>query len=140
MIQTMYEELDRFFASKTIHDVDRNTFLTCNLVDRVKKITISLIFLRDWDSLETDSYNSVIIQNKGAVFTFPCYWVSIPKELAIPYIEYIIDEFYEEEVSKWNIGDNTNNNTGNNGMCPIPNGGGCRPPKPSTTNCQCGII
>lgn len=99
--QNMIKELDEFFASKTIQDIDRNTFLICNLHDKTNKLTISLVFLRDWDSLETDSYNSVILQNKGAVFTFPCYWVSVPKELAVPYIEYILSEFYENTVSGW---------------------------------------
>lgn len=107
MNQTMIDKLDKFFAEKTIIDIDRNSFLVCNLEDKPNKITISLVFMRDWDSLETDSFNSVIIQNKGAVFTFPCYWVSIPKELAMAYIQYIIDDFYMNEVNKWNIPGNT---------------------------------
>lgn len=123
----MYNTLDKFFAEKTISDVNRDTFLICNLNDKSNKITISLVFMRDWDSLETDQYNSVIIQDKGAVLTFPCYWISVPKELAIPYFEYVIDDLYNSEISKWNIPDNnTGNETGNNGN------GNC--------NCPCGVV
>lgn len=120
--QTMIDVLDKFFAEKTIQDIDRNTFLICNLYDKKYKITISLVFLRDWDSLETDSYNSVIIENKGAVFTFPCYWISVPKELAMGYFQYIIDDFYKTSVYKWNGNITNNDNSANcpcNNMCNI---------------------
>lgn len=108
MTQEMINTLDKFFSGKTIGDIDRNTFLICNLFDRVNKITISLVFMRDWDSLETDSYNSVIIQNQGAVFTFPPYWIEVPKELTMSYFSYIIDDFYEKEVASWNKGSGQN--------------------------------
>jgi len=116
----MYNELDKFFAAKTIVDVDRNTFLVCNLVDSRYKITISLVFMRDWHSIESDSYNSVIIGGKGAVFTIPCYWLSIPKELAMEYFMYILDEFYNKEVIGWGLGYTPNTDgglTGGNNGC-----------------------
>lgn len=102
----LYEDLDKFFAQRTIGDVDRSTFLICNLKDNDLKITISLVFLKDWDSLPTNDYNAVTIDECGAVFTFPCYWVSVPKELCIPYFTTIIDLFYKEVVSKWDIASN----------------------------------
>lgn len=126
MTEQMRNELDKFFAGKTIQDIDRSSFLVCNLVDKRIKITISLVFMRDWDSLETDSYNSVIIENKGVVFTFPGYWVSIPKELAMTYFEYIINDFYQSTVSEWSIasgltGGSDSNGTGCDCNCPPAN-------------------
>lgn len=120
MTQEMINTLDKFFAERTIMDIDRNTFLMCNLYDRPKKITISLVFMRDWDSIETDSFNSVIIQDKGAVFTFPCYWIEIPKELAMTYIMYIIDDFYQNEVSKWSSNSSGGNTSGSGNDCNCP--------------------
>lgn len=115
----VYKTLDSFLAQKTIMDVDRNTYLVCNLKDADYKITISIVFLKDWDSLETDQYNSVIIMNKGVVITVPCYWLSIPKELAMPYFESIIEDFYSEEVIHWDIGFVNGNTSGiNNNNCP----------------------
>lgn len=113
--------LDKFYAEKTITDVNRETFLICNLKDSSKKITISLVFMKDWDVLEPSDYDQVIVQNKGAVLTFPCYWVSVPKELAIPYFEFIIDELYKNEFDNWNTGSGTTSDTGNNGSgCNCP--------------------
>ena len=118
----LLNELDKFYAQRTITDVNRETFLICNLKDSIKKITISLVFMKDWDVLEPDEYSQVIVQNKGAVLTFPCYWVSVPKELAITYFEYIIDQLYLEEFDKWDNGSsgtssNVSNNAGANCPC-----------------------
>ena len=110
--------LDKFYAERTIRDVNRETFLICNLKDPVKKITISLVFMKDWDVLEPDEYSQVIVQNKGAVLTFPCYWVSVPKELAITYFEYIIDQLYLDEFDKWDNGSNGTSNSGNGSAGP----------------------
>ena len=123
--QSMYKNLDSFLAQKTIIDIDRNTFLVCNLKDTEHKITISIVFLKDWDSLETDQYNSVIILNKGVVITVPCYWLSIPKELAMPYFESIIEEFYSDEVSTWDIDSNSGNINSSNGI---------------NNNCPCRVV
>lgn len=113
--------LDKFYAEKTITDVNRETFLICNLKDSGKKITISLVFMKDWDVLEPSDYDQVIVQNKGAVLTFPCYWVSVPKELAIPYFEFIIDELYKNEFDNWNTGSGPSSDTGSNGSrCNCP--------------------
>lgn len=137
MTEQMRNELDKFFAGKTIQDIDRSSFLVCNLVDKRIKITISLVFMRDWDSLETDSYNSVIIENKGVVFTFPGYWVSIPKELAMTYFEYIINDFYQSTVSEWDIasglvsGGSNSSGAGCNCNCPP-----AKPPRPAAPPCS----
>ena len=121
MTDIMKKTIDKFFAEKTITDVDRSSYLVCNLDDPRYKIKISLVFMRDWNSIESDSYNSIIMENKGAIFTFPCYWISIPKELALPYFEYIIDDFYNNDVADWLR--NSNNNEESNS---------------TNTDCNCG--
>ena len=110
--QKMISDLDSFFALKTINDADRNVFQILNLKDPSLKITVSLVFMRDWHSIESDDYNVVSIRNCGAVFTFPIYWISIPKELCMPYFTAILEDFYENEVSKWDIDTDSNSNTG----------------------------
>ena len=66
--QKMISDLDSFFAIKTINDADRNVFQILNLKDPSLKITVSLVFMRDWHSIESDDYNVVSIRNCGAVF------------------------------------------------------------------------
>lgn len=101
MTQEMIKEVDTFFSEKTVHDVDRCSYLICNIHDKPNKITISLVFMRDWDTIESNKYNTLLIDNVGAVLTFPCYWPSIPKELAITYITKIIDKLYAEHINSW---------------------------------------
>lgn len=140
MTESMSKTLDGFFATKTINDVDRSTFLVCNLQDPRIKVTISLVFMKDWDTAEYDNYTTVILENKGAVFTFPCYWVSIPKELAIAYFECIINDFYKDEISQWSIAqgivdDSANSDNGsNNCNC------GCEANKKQITDAPCQYI
>lgn len=129
MNQDMINQLDKFFAEKTTPDVDRNTFLVCNLNDRINKLTISLVFMRDWHNLEYDDYNQIVLKEKGCIFVLPSYWVSIPKELAMTYIKSLIDDFYNSEVSKWNNGSGSSGDgssggssgSGNNCPCQNPN-------------------
>lgn len=125
--QKMFDTLDKFFAEKTIIDVDRNTYLVCNLNDTVNKITISLVFMRDWHSIESDDYNYVSIENTGAVFTFPCYWISIPKELTMQYFISVINQFYAKEVSSWSGIDSgsSSGSTGTGSNMPCGTGHGC---------------
>lgn len=122
MSQSMINTLDSFFATKVINDVDRSTFLICNLDDKQRKIVISLVFMKDADNIDPDGYSSVIIENTGAVFIFPCYWVSIPKPLAMKYFTYIIESFYENEISKWSLDGSSGNTGGNNNGCGCPCG------------------
>ena len=94
--KSMLDKLDTFMANTTTNDINRNTFLVHNLRDKTNSITISLVFLKDWDSIESNSYNYTIIPSAGAVITFPCYWIEIPKELAIPYIILVLQDVYGE--------------------------------------------
>ena len=123
--EEMYKVLDIFLATNEVQGIDRTSYLVCNLKDERLKITFSLVFLRDWDSLETDSYNTVVLENKGFVITLPCYWISVPKELAIPYLMYIINDNYKMDVVNWpcykSIADTFSDNTDiiDNGLpCP----------------------
>lgn len=124
MYKNMYDELDKFLAMKTLQDANRDVYNICNLFDKENKIDISLVFLRDWDSLESDEFGVVVINGKGAVFTFPAYWLSIPKGLAMHYFETIIDEFYRDYANKWSNnwnGNNMGNSTGADCPCnPTP--------------------
>ena len=120
----MMAELDAFFAKTVIGDVNRDSYLVCNLRDKEYKITISLVFMRDWHSIESDSYNLVTIGGKGAVVTLPAYWVSIPKELSMGYFQFLIDNLYETEIDDWFS--NTGNGNGNNGSNVGMNGCPCK--------------
>ena len=123
-----YRKLDGFLAGKTVADINRETYLICNLEDLTNKITVSLVFMRECENIECGSFENCIIENKGAVFVFPCYWLCVPKELAYTYLTSIIDEFYNESVSMWLNGSVTGGNTGNaitngtnNNVCPCFN-------------------
>lgn len=129
-----FKPLDEFFAKNTVTNVNRDAYLVCNIFDKTNNIYVSLVFLRDWDSLETDSFNQVIIQGKGAVFTFPCYWISVPKELAYTYIKYVVQAFYDEYVSEWV--QNSSGSTGNNGGT---NSGNSNNGLSNCPSCNCSI-
>lgn len=131
MNQDMTNQLDKFFSEKTTPDVDRNTFLICNLNDRINILTISLVFMRDWHTLEYDDYNQIVLKNKGCIFVLPSYWVSIPKELALTYIQELIDDFYNVEVSKWNTGSGSSGNGSGTGDGSSSGGNGCPCKNPS---------
>lgn len=141
MSDAMHKQLDQFFAEKTIVDVDRNTYLNLNLHDGRYKIVISLVFMRDFDGLEINSYSDVVIEGKGVVFILPPYWLSIPKELCIPYFEFIINAFYADTVADWInnniIGNGSSSATGGNTGVGQQPGGGCTPTPPL---CPCNIL
>lgn len=124
-----YNELDRFLATKTVADINRETYLICNLKDKINKISVSLVFIRDCENIECGNFESCIIEKAGAVFVVPCYWLCVPKELGYEYLVSIIDAFYSEHVSAWLnatwVGDANNNSSSNN------NGG---------LNCGCPCI
>jgi hypothetical protein len=89
------------------------------------------VFTKNYDISEADNYNYVSIAPEGVVFTFPCHWTCIPKELAVPYFKYVITKFYEEEVSKWKDNSTTgSNSSSSNGLTSY--GCNCNP--------QCGIV
>lgn len=106
----VFDTLDSFFAAKTIQSVNRDVYSVCNLQDHVNKITVSLIFMRDWDGIEYDKYDHVIIENKGAVLVFPSYWLSVPKELAFEHFVNIVNKFYADYVTQWISNNNSSSN------------------------------
>lgn len=116
MTENMRESISKFLKEKTIQDVDRNTYLIHNLNDSANKITISLVFMRDsGNSMEITEYGLIKLAGKGAVFIFHPYWISVPVQLSVPYVESIIDEFYDTDVSEWVGGEENNPNFGS---CP----------------------
>lgn len=130
MKKDMYNDLDKFFANKTTPDIDRNTFLVCNLRDKELNITISLVFMRDWHTnIEYSDYDQVILENKGTIFIFPPYWVTISKELAMSYFEELINSYYKNELGiDLGNADGSSSADGNgNGSGSIPGGCPCHP-------------
>lgn len=126
MKKNMCDTLDKYLAKMTVNDSDRNSYQICNLNDKENKLTICLVFLRDWDSLEPNAYNALAINPNGAVITFPSYWLSVPKELAIPYFDLILQEVYKD--NNWNYEDSS---SGSGTINPGTNPGG-------NNNCCCG--
>jgi len=129
--KSIFKTLDEFFAKMTMQSVNRDAYLVCNLHDKVNKVIVSFVFIRDWDGIEYNKYDEEIIPNKGAVFTFPSYWVSLPKELIFDKFAAIVNKFYEEYVSAW-VGSSSSGNSGSIGGN-INNGGNlngcvCCPP------------
>lgn len=134
MTQQMLDKLDKFFADIVIADVDRNSFRVCALEDKVNKLTICLVFMRDWHGLDTDSYNSVVIEGNGVVFTIPAYWTCVPKELAMPYLISIIEDYYRQEGIVSGIGSGGSSTDANTGNGSTGGGNCCNPQCPAVNN------
>lgn len=100
--ERFFNALDTFLAEKSCNDVNRDTYLVHNVEDTINKITVSIVFLREWHTdINDDEYGQIVIPNVGAVITVPGYWISVPKELAFTYLKEIINQFYNDFVSKW---------------------------------------
>ena len=100
--ERFFGPLDTFLAEKSCNDVNRDTYLVHNIEDTINKITVSIVFLREWHTdINDDEYGQIVIPNIGAVITVPGYWISIPKELAFTYLKEIVNQFYSEHVSEW---------------------------------------
>lgn len=130
--ERFFNSLDTFLSEKNCNDVNRDTYLVHNIEDTINKITISIVFLREWHTdINDDEYGLIEIPNVGAVVTVPGYWISIPKELAFTYLKGIVNQFYEDTVSGWitsnqNISSSVNSSIEN--TCPTyipPSGAHC---------------
>lgn len=116
--ERFFNALDTFLAEKSCNDVNRDTYLVHNIEDTINKITVSIVFLREWHTdINDDEYGQIVIPNVGAVITVPGYWISIPKELAFTYLREIVNQFYNDHVSEWKAAEVTQqlNHAGNNG-------------------------
>lgn len=126
--ERFFNALDTFLAEKSCNDVNRDTYLVHNVEDTINKITVSIVFLREWHTdINDDEYGQIVIPNVGAVITVPGYWISVPKELAFTYLKEIINQFYNDFVSGWKAAEvtqqlssvtNNSNNTNNSCQCP----------------------
>lgn len=123
----MRNSLIQFLKEKSASDINRTTYLVCNLEDKPRKLKISLVFIKDWHSLIADECSYLPIEDKGAVFTFPSFWLSIPIDLSIPFLTNTIDDYYRDEL---HIYDETINNggTGTNNPNNTPNSSGLNCP------------
>lgn len=95
------EQLNKFIVGNSIANVERTPYLNLNIIDKENGITISIVFVRDFGTMEADDVSTIEIQGKGAVFLIPGYWLGVNQTLAINYITYIIKDFYKEHVSEW---------------------------------------
>lgn len=126
--ERFFNALDTFLAEKSCNDVNRDTYLVHNVEDTINKITVSIVFLREWHTdINDDEYGQIVIPNVGAVITVPGYWISVPKELAFTYLKEIINQFYNDFVSGWKAAEVTqqlssatdnSSNTINHCQCP----------------------
>lgn len=130
--ERFFNSLDTFLSEKNCNDVNRDTYLVHNIEDTINKITISIVFLREWHTdINDDEYGLIEIPNVGAVVTVPGYWISIPKELAFTYLKGIVNQFYEDTVSGWIASNQNISNSVNSGIentCPTymsPSGAHC---------------
>lgn len=126
--ERFFNALDTFLAEKSCNDVNRDTYLVHNVEDTINKITVSIVFLREWHTdINDDEYGQIVIPNVGAVITVPGYWISVPKELAFTYLKEIINQFYNDFVSGWKaaevtqqLSSVTNNSSNTNNPCQCP--------------------
>ena len=126
--ERFFNALDTFLAEKSCNDVNRDTYLVHNVEDTINKITVSIVFLREWHTdINDDEYGQIVIPNVGAVITVPGYWISVPKELAFTYLKEIINQFYNDFVSGWKaaevtqqLSSMTNNSSNTNNSCQCP--------------------
>lgn len=142
MTDSMKQQLDKFLAEKTVAAVDRSTYLVCGLEDKTNKITVCLVFVRDWHvDGESEEYRQTLVDGKGVVFTLPAYWLLVPKELVMPFLTYLIEDYYETE-----LGITSGDDTSSDGSSSGSNSGGCNcggftpppPPRPMPGNpAQC---
>lgn len=138
MTDLMKKQLDTFLAEKTSAAVDRSTYLVCGLEDKPNKVHINLVFVRDWhvDS-ESDEYKQTVIDGAGVVFMLPAYWLMVHKDLVMPFLTYLIEDYYEKElgITSGDESGDSSNGTGSGCNCgginppprppmPGPNGGG----------------
>lgn len=139
MTDLMKKQLDTFLAEKTSAAVDRSTYLVCGLEDKPNKVHINLVFVRDWhiDS-ESEEYKQTVVDGAGVVFVLPAYWLMVHKDLVMPFLTYLIEDYYENELGI-SSGDGSTSGDSSNG------GPGCncgvvtpqRPPVPPTGGGNC---
>ena len=137
MTALMKNTLDKFLAENTLTSIDRHTYLVCGLEDKDRKITVCLVFVRDWhiDAIADGEYRQTIVEDKGVVFTLPAYWLCVPKELVFPYLTYLIDNYYSEE-----LGVDMNTNTPNDSTTSNTNGCICYPQQSLTGFNNCPVL
>lgn len=96
-----------------------------------KRRRIAVAFSRYHQVQEPWEY---VVEPKGYVLVCPSFWLSIPKELVVFYIEYYIDGYLDQYV--YNDGSSDTGDTGGNtGSCPVyppchPTNPGKYPPPP----------
>ena len=140
MTDLMKQQLDKFLAEKTGPAVDRSTYLVCGLEDKPNKIHINLVFVRDWHvDADSDEYKQTVVDGAGVVFVLPAYWLMVHKDLVMPFLVYLIEDYYESELGIKPDEDTSSDSSGSGCNC-----GGItppsRPPMPGTNPNCCPVI
>ena len=126
MLDKMRDRLEDWLAKNFCPLIETTGTLVCDIhIDRInnKKRTIAVGFSRYHQVSEPWEY---VIPKRGYVLICPSFWLSIPKELVVPYIEDYIDGYMDDYIYG-NI-DEEGSSGGSSGGCPVTPP--CHPPKP----------
>ena len=123
MTKSMRDKLENWLGENFCPLIENAGTLVCHLKYKVGSIKrdIAIAFTRYHHGADPDEY---IIADAGYVLTVPSFWLSIPKELVLPYLISYIDNYLAENVT------GNGGSTGDNGSTGLPNlpGGNCPPP------------
>lgn len=138
MDEKMIKELELWLSKNFCPIIETTGTVVCRLLYKSMTVKrhIAIAFTRYHHGDDPAEY---VIADVGYVLTVPSFWLSIPKELVIPYLCSYIDGYISEYITGTGNGGNTGgNNGGNTGTgcpnkphhkpdCPIKPS---RPPKP----------
>lgn len=91
----LLDKVMEILQSNTSAVIDRSPYTVFDVNDNPNNLIISLVFVRDCNTLELNECLNTIIAGKGAVITLPGYWMGVSTDLAFPYIKNAINECYE---------------------------------------------
>lgn len=133
MTKSMRDKLENWLGENFCPLIENAGTLVCHLKYKVGSVKrdIAIAFTRYHHGADPDEY---IIADAGYVLTVPSFWLSIPKELVLPYLISYIDNYLAENVT--GTGGSTGGNTGSGGTG-MPNlpGGVCPPGGRPPQNC-----
>ena len=95
-IAEISDSLKKFLGCNSIASIDRTSYLIWPYTDKLNKVDLSIVFVRDCHNMDYTDFRQVGIETKGAVFIVPGYWLGVQKDLSYNYLKYIIDDYYRE--------------------------------------------
>ena len=129
MTTSMREKLTKYLNDHQATILDTANTKCCEMKYKPncsnKAFTIAVAFVRELHSTDPLEY---IVGDYGYALVLPGYWLSIPTDLSLPYIEYYIDNYMKENIfGNSNNSAGSNNAGGNNAGCGCPAAGN-KPP------------